>query len=283
MYAFRRLLDPVAGYGYDQAMVLSLGFMPLVQASVIRDTIVTLTMPAQRTAFDYASGTLQILVLVVGLIALASMALMTLTLRKAVVSLQGTVERLSADAKPLLSQATRVSEEVRDVVKTVRGEVNRIADASAELSERMLDLSDAAETRINEVNALLDVLQDEVEDTALSAAAAVRGARVGAVALGAAFGLRKRPRPPSGKIDKAERSYFDDDDAARSDDDADGEYEEEDEFDDEPLNEPPADERPYLDAEDDEYDEPDAWPEDHEDPDADSRDERPRASSKHRR
>lgn len=264
-------------------MVLSLGFMPLVQASVIRDTIVTLTMPAQRTAFDYASGTLQILVLVVGLIALASMALMTLTLRKAVVSLQGTVERLSADAKPLLSQATRVSEEVRDVVKTVRGEVNRIADASAELSERMLDLSDAAETRINEVNALLDVLQDEVEDTALSAAAAVRGARVGAVALGAAFGLRKRPRPPSSKIDKVERSYFDDDDAARSDDDADGEYEEEDEFDDEPLNEPPADERPYLDAEDDEYDEPDAWPEDHEDPDADSRDERPRASSKHRR
>ncbi len=270
-----RLLDPVAGHRYDQDMLLSLGLIPLLQASVIRDTIVTLTMPAQRTAFDYASGTLQILVLVVGLVALAAMALLALTLRKAVVSLQGTVDRLSADAKPLISQATRVTEEARDVMKRVRGEVDHIADATASVSARLHDLSDAAEARIDEVNALLDVLQDEVQDTALSAAAAVRGARVGAVALGAALGLRTRRLKPDADHE-ADGAYLDDGD----DDDA------EDELDDRSFDELPPDERPYLedvdDALDDELERLADESEDEDESDADVRDDRPRTSSKRR-
>ncbi len=259
-------------------MVLSFGFMQLLQAGVIRDTIVTLTMPAQRTAFDYASGTLQILVLVVGLVALASMALMLLTFRKAIVSLQGTVDRLSADAKPLISQATRVAEEAREVMKRVRGEVDGIADATAEVSARLLDIADAAEARIDEVNALLDVLQDEVQDTALSAAAAVRGARVGAVALGAALGMRNRS-PKSVNADAREASYLKEGaDAERDDDDDDGD----DDFDDTPVDALPPDERPYLEELDNELVEQFEILDDDE-PDADPRSERPRTSTKHRR
>ncbi len=247
-------------------MDLSLGFVHLVQAGVIRDTIVTITVPAPLTAFDYASGTLQILVLIVGLVALSTMALLTITLRKSIVALQGTVDRLSADVKPLITQATLVTDDVRDVVKTVRGEVNRIAEASAEVSERLLDLSDAAEVRIDEVTALLDVLQDEVQDTALSAAAAVRGARVGAVALGAALGLPKRQakrRKKRDTMDPAEASYFDDDEGDDEDDD------------DVELS--------YLDADDEDIDEEAALRLDDDETDTDSRDERPRTSSKHRR
>jgi len=253
-------------------MLLSLGLMPLLQTGVMRDTIVALTLPAQRTAFDYASGTLQILVLVVGLVALVAMALLTLTLRRTIVSLQGTVDRLSADAKPLISQATRVTEEARDIMKRVRGEVDHIADATAQVSARLHDLSDAAEVRIDEVTALLDVLQDEVQDTALSAAAAVRGARVGAVALGAALGLRRRARKPD-RDDGTDASYLDDEDG---DDDAD------DDLDDLALDELPADERPYLEDVDDELDEEREGLADEDETDAETRHERPRMSSKHR-
>jgi uncharacterized protein YoxC len=207
-------------------MDLPFDFSALLQSAVIRDTIVTLTMPAQRTAFDYASGTLQILVLIVGLVALASMAAMTLTLRRAMISLQATVDRLAADAKPLLQQATRTSEDARDIVKTVRREVDRIAEATAEVSERLLDLSDLAEDRIDSVSALLDVMQDEVQDTAISAAATLRGARVGAVALGAVLGLRGRNNDDDASADEDDEELDDDlvDDDYDDEDDAEALY-----------------------------------------------------------
>jgi hypothetical protein len=166
----------------------------LLQVTFARDTIVALTMPAERTLFDWASGTLQIVALLAGTAALVAMAASALALRRAVTTLQGTVDRLAADAKPLLHQATRAAEDARDVVKLVRAETEKLAQATGAVSARVLDVTDTAADRLDQVNALLDVLQDEVEDTALSAAATVRGLRVGAVALGAALGGRRRTR-----------------------------------------------------------------------------------------
>jgi uncharacterized protein YoxC len=195
--------------------------MLLLQGAAIPDTIVTLTAPAELTLFDYTSGILQILVLLVGVFALGALGALALTLRKGVIALQSTAERLSGDVKPLLYQATRVSEEANAMVKTVRREVDRVAETTAEISERVRDLTDAASSRVTEVNALLDVLQDEVQDTALSAAANLRGVRVGAVALGAALARgsvakdlpARRSSGPRIRGRHAETPLFDDEDA----------------------------------------------------------------------
>lgn len=214
------MLDPVAGGAYDPLMIIAWQ-LPLLQSAVTRDTVVALMVKPETTAFDYASGTLQIVVLVVGLFALIAMGLMAITLRKTIASLQTTVDRITADTKPLLHQATRLSEDAHDVVKTVRREVDRLAEATGEVSERILDLSDSAEARIDEVNALIDVMQDEIQDTALSAAAAVRGVRVGAMALGAALGrggkkkrrpVRKSPRIRARDEEASDEPFFDEDD-----------------------------------------------------------------------
>jgi hypothetical protein len=209
----------------------------LQQAAAARDTIVALTMPAERTLFDLTSGALQIVALLAGTVALIAVAVSALAVRRAVTALQGTVDRLSADAKPLLQQATRAAEEARDVVKLVRAETEKLAEASSAVSARVREVTDAAADRIDEVNALLDVLQEEVEGTALSAAATVRGLRVGAVALGAALGGRRRAT-----IDEAD-DPFDDEapDEAFDDEDADDARE------DEGLgDEEDEEERPYF-------------------------------------
>ncbi len=180
-------------------MAIELEVLLALQVSAMPDTVVSLVIPPELTVFDYARGTLQILVLVVGLIALTAGALLAVTLRKSIIALQATVDRLSIDIKPLVHQATRLSEDAHDIVKTVRKEVDKLADATGEVSDRILDISDAAEERIDQVNALLDVLQDEVQDTALGAVATARGLKVGAAALGAALmgngrGTAKRQR-----------------------------------------------------------------------------------------
>ncbi len=187
-------------------MAIELEGLLALQVSALPDTVVSLIVAPPLTAFDYASGTLQILVLVIGFFALAAMALLLLTLRKTIVALQGTVDRLTADTKPLLHQATRLTEDAHDMVKTVRREVDRLAEATGEVRERIVDVSDMAKDRIDQVNALLNVLQDEVEDTALGAVAAARGLKVGAVALGAALvgnssrSARRKSRKQSPRI-----------------------------------------------------------------------------------
>ena len=214
-------------------------FSALLQATTVtRDTIVTLTMPAERTAFDLASGTLQILVLIAGLVALVAMAASAIALRTAIHKLQETVDRLAADAKPLLAQATRVSEEARDVVKLVRAEAEKVVAVTGDVSDRLLDVADAAEQRVDRVRALLDVLQTELEDSTLSAAATVRGWRVGATALGDALAGRRARGRRTAPLPWA--------DAATDDDLVDG-----DEADDDLLDAAADDEDAMLDATDD--------------------------------
>ncbi len=257
-------------------------FSPLLQAAVAsRDTIVALTMPAERTAFDMASGTLQILVLVAGLVALVAMAATALALRHAITKLQDTVDRLVGDAKPLLHQATRASEDARDVIKLVRAEAEKIAGATGAVADRLLDVSQAAEERLDQVNALLDVLKDEVQDTAISAAASVRGMRVGAVALGAALSGGRRLRRRHDADD--ERSLID---ADADDELADDDGEHDDALDDavelagmdgDDASLDPA-ERPYF-TDSDGGVGADGW----EDAGAEARPERPRRAARRRR
>ncbi len=250
-------------------MVLDLLLMLQPPAAIVRDTIVTLTMPAERTAFDVASGTLQIIVLLVGLVALIAMAITALALKKVIEKLEGTIDRLAADAKPLLHQATRTTEEARDLVKRVRTEAERLAEATGAVSDRLLDVSDAAGERLDQVNALLDVLQDEVQETALSAAATVRGMRVGAVALGAALtGVRAVRRRAAEDEDEDDA---DADDVELADDD----QFDDDAFEDDPSDADPSD-RPYF-APGDEHDDETG------DDGVDEEPARPRTSSSRRR
>ena len=248
------LLDPSPRRGYDPEMLSALLLLLQPAAPVTRDTIVTLTMPAERTAFDMASGTLQILVLIAGLVALVAMAASAIALRTAIQKLQDTVDRLATDAKPLLAQATQASEDARQVIQLVRSEAEKVVAVTGEVSERLLDVSDEAEERLDRVRALLDVLQTEVESTAISAAATVRGWRTGASAVGDALagrgprrrGPRRRseaPLPWADAPDGDRAPLFAGSDPDDSDDEASDLADDMDELDDDRLD---PRERPYF-------------------------------------
>ncbi len=214
----------------------------LQQAATVPDTIVALTMPAERTWFDYVSGTLQLLVLLLGAVALFAIAGSALAMRAGIQSLQKTIDRLMLDTKPLVDQAVRATEDARDIVKVVRSEVGKLAEATSSLGDRLQDLSDSAEERLDRVNAVLDVVQTQVEKSAIGAISTSRGLKVGASALGAAllFG-RKRA---AGNAD--EDDEFDDDPDTDDEDDLDDDHDDDDFYDgDEPVSLDPAD-RPYF-------------------------------------
>jgi len=157
----------------------------LLQASTLPDTIVT--MPV-RTWYDYTNGTLQLIVLVLAVVVLAAMAIMLITLKKAVDSAKGIVEKLYEDTKPIVAQASQVAGDAREVVSMLRADAERVNQAVGAVSAQMLDVATAMENRLDEVSAVIDVVQDELEETALTATAALRGARLGGRALAGGLG-----------------------------------------------------------------------------------------------
>ena len=163
----------------------------LLQAAAFPDTIIARTIP-ERGMLEWTSGVLQIVVLILGIGVLIATILLILSMRAGVQKFNQTVDRLSTETKPLLANATAIVGDAREVVAMLRTDIERVTEAAEALSEQLLGAADATVRRVDNVNAVLDVLQDELEDTALSAVSAIRGVRVGAGALTAGM---THPRP----------------------------------------------------------------------------------------
>lgn len=102
--------------------------------------------------------------------------------------LEGFAKVLERDGPPLLSAARSVTEDATRVVGGVRDEVEQIVATSRDLRKRVSGATGALEDRARDLEAVLDVLQEEVEETALDVAAALRATRRGASLL---RGLKK--------------------------------------------------------------------------------------------
>lgn len=93
----------------------------------------------------------------------------------------GEVGRLiEQDGRPALQSVRSAAEDASRVVASVRDEVNGIVDASRRIRSQATEAADRIADRVRDVEVVLDILQEEVEDTALDVAAALRATRRGA-------------------------------------------------------------------------------------------------------
>lgn len=143
------------------------------------DTIIA-RMVSERGMLDWTSGILQLVVLLLGVATLLTLVWLLLTVRRGVREINGLVRQFASESRPLIHAATAVVTDAREVVAMLRTDAERVTDAASEISERLLDAADTTARRVDDVNAVLDVLQAELEDSALATVAAVRGVRTGA-------------------------------------------------------------------------------------------------------
>lgn len=161
-----------------------------VQAASPADTVVTKVI-TEHGMLDWTNGVLALVVLLIGSVALITLVMLLLTLRKSVIRSSALIEQFVADSKPLMASVTNVAQDAREVVAMLRTDVERVTDAAGVISDQLLDMADAAAARVDELHAVVDVLQNELEDTAIGAIATVRGVRAGARTLV----HRRRPEP----------------------------------------------------------------------------------------
>jgi hypothetical protein len=69
--------------------------------------------------------------------------------------------------------------DVRQLIASIKIEADAIVGASRDVRHRIVKAADAAEERLTSLDALAEVMQEELEDTALDAAATMRDVRRG--------------------------------------------------------------------------------------------------------
>lgn len=152
----------------------------LIQAAqALPDTIVTKQVQTDPGAFakvtSVASGlmTIAILVLTVALVPAAW------NFRKSYSKVSDLLDRVYGDINPLMRHASSIADDVHFVTTSVRADVQQVTETVAEANRRLLKAVSQAEERVDQLNALLEVVQDEAESAFISTASAVRGIRTG--------------------------------------------------------------------------------------------------------
>jgi uncharacterized protein YoxC len=152
----------------------------LIQAAhVLPDTLVTKQVPAAVGTFEkitsVASGlmTIALLVLAVGLVPAAW------NFRKTYKKVNDLIDRVYGDVAPLVRSASIVTEDTREIVAIVKGDVRQVQQTVAAANARLLKAVKEAEARLDEFNALIEVVQDEAENAFVNTASTVHGVRTG--------------------------------------------------------------------------------------------------------
>jgi hypothetical protein len=96
---------------------------------------------------------------------------------------------------PVSDRARSISENVEFITRIVRSDVESLDASVRALGARLTLASDRMEERIEEFNALIEVVQGEAEDIFLDTASTVRGVREGARSITSG---RRRRDPGSG-------------------------------------------------------------------------------------
>jgi len=150
-----------------------------VQAAV-PDTV--LMVPA-RDPLAVAESVAVILIAVFLLALLAVLVLIGLKMRSIPRRIGHLLEVSEERMAPVMERMRSVSENVDYMSHAIRKDVEGLTESVDRIRRRLDDASDRVEERIQEFNALLDVVQNEAEEIFVDTASTVRGVRAGSKKL----------------------------------------------------------------------------------------------------
>lgn len=141
---------------------------------VVRDTIVTIQIrDTLGTAVDIATLTMAVTLAVLA-------AMMAFMLRDIRANMMGAQKTLNRTLAPIQERGTAIADNVEFITAALRADVTRLTGSVKALNDRLQQASDHMEERIEDFNALMEVVQGEAEELFLDAASTAHGVKVGA-------------------------------------------------------------------------------------------------------
>lgn len=154
--------------------------MLLLQARAIHDTIFVQTAPVTQTWFakvtSIAGGvmTLTLLAMAIALVPAAW------NFRQTYKKTTALLDQIQADVMPLVKHAHSIADNLDYISTAVRADLGMIQDTLKSANRTIQKAVGSTEQKLNEFNALLDVVQGEAEGLFVATAATVRGVKTGA-------------------------------------------------------------------------------------------------------
>jgi len=152
----------------------------LLQAvTALPDTIYTKQIVAEPGLWDkitsIASGvmTITVIVLTVALVPAAW------NFRKSYKKISDMLDKIYGDVNPLMRHASAIADNVDYISTAMRVDVQQVSQTVAAVNQRLQRAVGAAEERIDQLNALLDVVQEEAESAFVTTASTIRGVQTG--------------------------------------------------------------------------------------------------------
>jgi uncharacterized protein YoxC len=151
----------------------------LQAARALPDTIYTKQIVAEPGLWNkitsVASGvmTITVIVLTVALVPAAW------NFRKSYKKVSEMLDKIYGDINPLMRHASAIADNVDYISTAIRVDVQQVSQTVAAVNQRLQQAADAAENRIKQLDALLDVVQEEAESAFVTTASTIRGVQTG--------------------------------------------------------------------------------------------------------
>ncbi len=151
----------------------------LQAATALPDTIYTKQIVEEpglwQKFITVASGimTISIIVLTVALVPAAW------NFRKSYKKVSEMLDKVYGDINPLMRHASAIADNVDYISTAIRVDVQQVSQTVAAVNQRLQQAATSAEDRIKQLNALLDVVQEEAESAFVTTASTIRGVQTG--------------------------------------------------------------------------------------------------------
>ena len=165
------------------------GLWLLQQAAVLPDTIVTRS--ADPGMFAKVAAVASTLMTVALLVLAVSLTPAAWNFRNSYKKWNQLLDRIQGDISPLMRHASSVADNLDYITTSIRTDIQQVNATVAAANQRLHQAIGVTEERLNQFNALLQVVQEEAEQLFVSGASTARGVRAGAASL--AHGATPRP------------------------------------------------------------------------------------------
>ena len=148
-------------------------------ARSLPDTIYTKQVVAQPGLWEkitsVASGvmTITVIILTVALVPAAW------NFRKSYKKISDMLDKIYGDVNPLMRHASAIADNVDYISTSIRVDVQQVSQTVAAVNQRLQEALESAEDRMKQLNALLDVVQEEAESAFVTTASTIRGVQTG--------------------------------------------------------------------------------------------------------
>jgi methyl-accepting chemotaxis protein len=194
-------------------VLLSTTLAPLVAQGAVRDTVVMIQVTPARSGLETVVMVGELVIPLIVLVLLGAVVFLLFALRRSIKELTKLFHSSYGDISAAAHAVRNASDDVRQITQSVKTDFSAVSDTVRYMNKGVRRAVRRARARLERLDALAEVAQEEAEDFVLSTSSALHGVRAGAAALRRTFQFTKGSTQRRRR--KKKRSWREDGDQTR--------------------------------------------------------------------